>query len=99
MDPFGHPDLERLGRTLRTRLDETLDAEHAAARSAALRRRTLRDRLIEAEDRGERMVFTTVDGHVSSGTVRAVGVDHVVIDDVDRERFLSLAHIVSFGTR
>ena len=26
MDPFGHPDLQRLGRSMRNQLDETLDA-------------------------------------------------------------------------
>ncbi len=99
MDPFGHPDLERLGRSLRYRLDETLDAEQSAARAAALRRRTLRDRLIEAEDRSEDVVFSTVDGHVTRGTVMAVGVDHVVVGDGVAERYIALAHVISLEAR
>ncbi len=99
MDPFSHPDLERLGRTLRVRLDETLDAEQSAARSAALRRRTLRDRLIESEDRGEEVVLGGTDGHVYRGSVTAVGIDHVVLRDSNRDRFVALAHVVSMEAR
>lgn len=99
MDPFSHPDLEQLGRALRDRLDETLDAEQSAARSAALRRRTLRDRLIESEDRGEDVVLGGSDGHVYRGAVTAVGIDHVVLRESDRERFIALAHVVSMEAR
>ena len=81
MDPFSHPDLERLGRAMRGRLDDTLDAEQSAARSAALRRRTLRDRLIESEDRAEEVVLSSTDGQVYRGNVLAVGVDHVVLTE------------------
>ncbi len=99
MDPFSHPDLEQLGRSLRGRLDETLDAEQAAARSAALRRRTLRDRLIESEDRGEEVVLGAADGHVYRGSVAAVGIDHVVLTESGRERFVALTHVVSMEAR
>lgn len=99
MDPFSHPDLERLGRSLRVRLDETLDAEQSAARSAAMRRRTLRDRLIESEDRGEDVVLGGIDGHVYRGTVTAVGVDHVVLRDAGRDVFVALLHVVSLEAR
>ena len=99
MDPFSHPDLEQLGRTLRVRLDETLDAEQSAARSAALRRRTLRDRLIESEDRGEVVVLGASDGQVYNGIVSAVGVDHVVLRESGREFFVALPHIVSMEAR
>ncbi len=95
MDPFSHPDLERLGRALRVRFDETLDAEQSAARSAALRRRTLRDRLIESEDRGEDVVLGGTDGHVYRGCVLAVGIDHVVLRESGRDCFVALAHVVS----
>jgi len=95
MDPMGHPDLVRLGRSLRNRLDDTLDAEQTAARAAARRRRTLRDRLLDSEDRTEQVVLTTADGHLHRGIVDAVGVDHVVVVDGDIERFISIAHIVS----
>lgn len=99
MVPFSHPDLEQLGRTLRVRLDETLDAEQSAARSAALRRRTLRDRLIESEDRVESVVLGGSDGHVYRGIVSSVGVDHVVLSDSGREIFISLVHVVSMEAR
>ena len=98
MDPFRHPDLERLGRTLRDRLDETLNAEQSAARSAARRRRTLRDCLLEAEDRGETVVMSAVDGHTYRGFVDAVGVDHVVLVDADRSIRVAISHVVSMGT-
>lgn len=99
MDPFSHPDLEQLSRTLRVRLDETLDAEQSAARSAALRRRTLRDRLIESEDRSEAVVLGGSDGHVYRGIVTAVGVDHVVLRDSGRDLFVALPHVVSMEAR
>ena len=99
MDPFNHPDLKRLGRTLRVRLDETLDAEQSAALSAALRRRTLRDRLIESEDRGESVVLGGSDGHVYRGIVSAVGVDHVVLSESESDIFVTLAHVVSMESR
>ena len=99
MDPFSHPDLERLGRVMRGRLDETLDAEQSAARSAALRRRTLRDRLIESEDRSEEVVMNGIDGNVYRGNVSAVGTDHVVLTESGRERFVALAHVMSMEAR
>jgi hypothetical protein len=99
MDPLGHPDLVRLGRSLRNRLDDTLDAEQAAARAAARRRRTLRDRLLDSEDRREQVVLTTADGHIHRGVVDAVGVDHVVLIDEATERFVATAHIVTVEAR
>lgn len=99
MDPLHHPDLELLGRALRERFDETLDAEQHAARAAARRRRSLRDRLLEAEDRTEQVVLSTVDGHFCRGVVDAVGADHVVVVDGDTERFVAIAHIVALEAR
>ncbi len=99
MDPFGHPDLQRLGRDLRDRLDETLDAEQQAARAAARRRTSLRDRLLQSEDRAERVVVATSDGHVYHGVVEAVGIDHAVIVDGTTDRYIAIAHIVALETR
>lgn len=99
MDPLDHPDLERLGRVLRRRLDDTLEAEQVAARAAARRRRSIRDRLLDAEDRIEVVVISTVDGQLHRGVVEAVGIDHVVVLDGDCERFLALHHIVSLESR
>ncbi|MGI9584916.1 MAG: hypothetical protein ACR2N7_04940 [Acidimicrobiia bacterium] len=99
MDPFGHPDLDRLARSMRNKLDETLDAEQAAARAAALRRTTIRDRLIELSDRSGVVLLSTVDGHVASGEVVGVGVDHVVLLADHRERFIAIGHVVSMEPR
>ena len=99
MDPFGHPDLQRLGRSLRSRLDETLDAEQSAAQSAARRRRSLRDVCLDAEDRAAQVIVTTSDGQISRGRVAAVGVDHAVLEDRGIERAVALVHIVTLEVR
>lgn len=99
MDPFGHPDLQRLGRSMRNQLDETLDAEQHAARAAARRRMTIRDRLLESEDRSEHVVLSTSDGHLYHGVVDAVGIDHIVLRDGDIDRYLAIAHIVAMEAR
>jgi len=99
MDPFGHPDLQRLGRSMRDEFDETLDAEQHAARAAARRRMTLRDRLLESEDRDEHVVISTSDGHVYHGIVEAVGMDHVMILDGEVDRYVAIAHIVAMEPR
>ena len=99
MDPFGHPDLQRLGRSMRNQLDETLDAEQQAARAAARRRMTIRDRLLESEDRAEHIVLSTSDGHMYHGVVDAVGIDHIVVRDGDIDRYLAIAHIVAMEAR
>lgn len=99
MDPFQHPDLARVGRSLRSKLDETLDAEQEAARASAQRRMSLRDRLIVAEDRGDIVVLSTSEGHMARGIVDAVGVDHVVVRDGSQARWVSIPHIVSVEVR
>lgn len=99
MDPFGHPDLQRLGRLMRNQLDETLDAEQQAARAAARRRMTIRDRLLESEDRAEHVVLSTSDGHLYHGVVDAVGIDHIVVRDGDIDRYLAIAHIVAMEAK
>jgi hypothetical protein len=95
MDPRQHPDLARLGRQLRERLDDTLEAEQHAARAVALRRRTMRDRLLEAEDRTESVVVSAGDGQLYRGIIVAVGADHIVLADGEQERFVSLDHLVT----
>ena len=94
VDPLRHPDLTRLGRQLRNEMDETLEAEQHAAWAVARRRRTIRDLLLDAEDRGRVAVISGSDGQLYRGTVEAVGADHVVLADQDRERVVALAHIV-----
>jgi hypothetical protein len=99
MDPFGHPDLQHLGRSMRDQLDETLDAEQQAALAAARRRMSLRDRLLESEDRAERVLISTADGHIYNGTVEAVGIDHVVVVEGQTNRYVAIAHIVALEAR
>lgn len=99
MDPLRHPDLERLGRRLRDRLEETLEAEQRAARAVAVRRSSLRDRLLDAEDTAEPMRLTTTDGQVFGGWIVGVGADHVIVEDGEWERIVVIDHIVSMEVR
>ena len=96
VDPLRHPDLTRLGRRLRDQLDETLDAEQHAARAVARRRRTMRDLLLDAEDRRRDVAVWAADGQVYRGAVEAVGADHVVLSADGAERVLAIAHVVGF---
>jgi len=94
LDPLKHPDLQQLGRRLRDQMDETLDAEQAAARAAAARRRSLRDVLLEAEDRGTDALVSCVDGQLFRGQIEAVGTDHVVIETDGADHYIAMEHIV-----
>lgn len=93
LDSVAHPDLVALGRAMRARMDQTLDAEMEAARASARRRRSLRDRLLEAEDSGMIVVVGTADGSAHRGFVEAVGVDHVELAHADVRLTIALAHI------
>lgn len=95
MEPSGHPDLVRLGRSLRDRMDGTLEAEMEAARSSARRRRSLRDLLLLAEDAGAEVRLTAADGLSHAGRVAAVGSDHVEIASGRTRRIVALAQVVS----
>ena len=90
-----HPDLAALGRRLRQQMDETLDAEQCAARSASRRRRTLRDLFLDLEDRADPAVVWAADGRCYRGTVRAVGVDHVELAGEEGRRIVALAQVVA----
>lgn len=90
----GHPDLRALSRRLRTEMDDTLRAEQHAARVAAQRRSTIRDRLVRAEDRHESLQINVVGGAEIRGKVIAVGADHVVIGRDELECWVALQHVV-----
>lgn len=92
MDPRDHPDIHELDRLLDAQLDDVLAAEQHAARIAAQRRTTLRDRLVRAEDMGADVALTTSVG-VVSGALLAVGTDHVVVESAGR-RVVALHHVV-----
>ncbi len=94
-----HPDLTDLTRRLRDRLDETLTAEQHAAQAAARRRRSLRDHLLEAEDRQAVGVVSVADGQLYRGLVRSVGTDHVVLIDEGASWVIALDHITAFEVR
>lgn len=94
VDPLHHPDLGRLSRQLRSEMDDTLEAEQHAAMAVHRRRRTLRDLLLDAEDRGRVAVVSATDGQLYRGSITAVGADHVILDDEARERVVALSHIV-----
>lgn len=81
VDPFRHPDLIDLAHRMRRQLDAVLKAEQDAAATSLRRRRILRDRLLDAEDRSERVTVTDVAGGVWTGCVTGVGVDHLTLDD------------------
>lgn len=95
MDPLRHPDLLELSRKLRRQLETVLAAEQEAAAATLRRRRTLRDRLLDAEDRTEEVVVHTAGNKAWTGRVRAVGADHLVLRVSDREVFISLVECVA----
>lgn len=96
-EPFNHPDLAELALRMRQQLHAVLRAEQEAAAASRLRRRVVRDRLLEAEDRAERVTVFDLAGGTSSGTVTAVGADHVVLDETT---FVLLAHasVIEFSS-
>jgi hypothetical protein len=94
-----HPDLTHLARRLRDRLDETLEAEQHAAQAAARRRSSLRDHLLEAEDRHAVGVVSASDGQLYRGQVRSVGSDHVVLADDATTWVIAIEHIAAFEVR
>jgi Flp pilus assembly CpaE family ATPase len=72
-----HPDLIDVGRRLQRRLDMVLEAEQQAAAVLARRMSTIRDRLLDAEDAGSHVTIVGATGGRYSGTLAAVGADHV----------------------
>ena len=95
MDPLRHPDLVEISRTLRHQLDAVLAAEQQAALATLRRRRTMRDRLIEAEDRAEEVSLQVTTGEIVSGRLLAVGADHLVVTTSRQETFIHLDHVAS----
>jgi len=95
MDPLRHPDLVEVSRRLRRQLVEVLEAEQEAAAVTLARRSTIRDRLLDAEDRCEVVWIDCIDGGQRSGRVDAVGADHVVLERDGRSTYLSLLQVVA----
>jgi hypothetical protein len=80
-------------------MDETLEAEQSAARSASRRRRTLRDLFLDLEDRADPAAVWAADGRCYRGTVLAVGVDHAELGDEEGRRVVALAQVVALEVR
>jgi hypothetical protein len=95
MDPLRHPDLIEISRRLRLQLSQVLEAEQEAAAITLRRRSTIRDRLLDAEDRAEIVLVTCTDGANRTGKVGAVGIDHVVLDMHDNTAYVAIPHIVA----
>jgi predicted protein tyrosine phosphatase len=95
VDPLRHPDLIEISRRLRHQLSQVLEAEQEAAAITLRRRSTIRDRLLDTEDRDETVLITCVDGVDRSGIVVAVGVDHVVLETSGTAVTIALLHIVA----
>ncbi|HEX9855023.1 MAG TPA: hypothetical protein VGC47_06900 [Acidimicrobiia bacterium] len=95
LDPIDHPDLLHLDRLMSARIEDTLQAEQFAARVAARRRLTIRDVLLELEDRNAAASLNLADGRVLSGNVASVGLDHAVIAESGASHVVSIVHIVS----
>jgi hypothetical protein len=95
MDPLRHPDLIEISRRLRLQLAQVLEAEQEAAAITMQRRSTIRDRLLDAEDRGEAVRITCTDGTTRTGMVGAVGIDHVVLEMSGSAVYVGLPHILA----
>ena len=94
MDPLQHPDLIEISRRLRLQLAQVLEAEQEAAAITLRRRSTIRDRLLDVEDRGEAVRIGCIDGLHRTGRVGAVGVDHVVLETNSAVAYVAILHIV-----
>jgi hypothetical protein len=70
-----HPDLVEIDRHIRNHLDRVLRAEQEAADLTRRRSATLRDRLIDLEERSETVVVSHHAGE-TAGVVENVGADH-----------------------
>ena len=91
-DPLHHPDLIEIAHRMRHQLDAVLQAEQDAAAASMRRRRLLRDRLLEADDRAEKVSVTDTSGRTWTGSITGVGVDHFTLDG---RIFIALEQAVS----
>lgn len=71
-----HPDLVEIDHHIRHHLERVLRAEQEAANLSRRRRASLRDRLIDFEERSDPVVISQ-SGIEIAGVVDSVGADHV----------------------
>lgn len=95
MEETVHPDLEDLGRAMQARFDRVIEAERRAAALAARRNASLRDRLLEAEDRGCGAEVITLDGLRHRGALEVVAADHLEIAGAGGTVLVSLSAIAA----
>jgi hypothetical protein len=55
--------------------------------------------LIAIEDRGSRVLLTSVDGSLHAGVITAVGSDHLEVSNAAGRRILALVHVVAVEER
>lgn len=89
-----HPDLIELDRYIRTRLDRVLRAEQEAADLSRRRSATLRDRLIDLEERCEGVVVGHRGGE-TAGVVECVGADHFDLATAAGSVLVPLARVIT----
>ncbi|MEX2655353.1 MAG: hypothetical protein WD532_10060 [Acidimicrobiia bacterium] len=91
-----HPDLVEIDLHIRHHLDRVLRAEQEAADLSRRRSATLRDRLIDLEERCETVVLSHAGGEIA-GVVQSVGADHVDLATASGPMILSIGTV--FGVR
>ncbi len=97
-DDLPHPDLVEMERILTDRLERVLEVEQEAAAIAARRLSTLRDRLLDVEDREGLAVVHTKDGSHVAG-VLGVGLDHVEVTGELHRALIPFTEIVRVDLR
>lgn len=97
IEPFDHPDLRDVGRLLRRQFDAVTEAEQHATDILIRRTTTLRDRMIEAEDRGSDVEIELIGGSRYRGRVLAASVDHIEIAGHDHTTLVPIEAIIAIS--
>lgn len=93
--PSEHPDLVAIDHHLQRRLDLVLSAEQEAARVAAGRNATLRDRLLDAEDCERPVSIRLRSGGEVRGAVAMVATDHIEVHQTGRSALVPTDQIAA----
>jgi hypothetical protein len=92
-----HPDLVEIDRHIRNHLDRVLRAEQEAADLTRRRSATMRDRMIDLEERAESVVVVHHGGE-SAGVVENVGADHFDLASASGSVTLALGSVTAVRT-
>ncbi len=79
MDLIRHPDLVEVSVRMHSAFTSALEAEQIAAEVAHRRQRSLRDVLLELEDRQLPVRVTTASRRWPAGRIAGVGKDHLLL--------------------